>query len=238
MIEVIAARTYWCAPDERILWCSPVKPVPGKIKRVYYDVSGLDERGDRRWTAGKIVGGVASGAAGLALEILSPSDGDAVDNSPPSVPGVVVSGKKRDCLAAARLASWQETGANAERDDKDFVWFLTTHRLALLRFDKRGSAESGDVLGGLRKAVGRYFGGQEETPSSAPQQPELPRPVVCAEFQRQEITSVEKVVLKVRGVKDLPYLRVVLVDGSTIDITEGHDDAKVERLLAMSHGRE
>ncbi|GAA4848301.1 hypothetical protein GCM10025787_33690 [Saccharopolyspora rosea] len=227
-------------PDEKILWCVPIKPVGGKVKRVYYAVSGLDERGDRRWTAGKIVGGVASGVAGLALEVVSPSEGDAVDNSPRSAPWVVVSGRKRDCLAAARLADWQETGANAERGDKDFLWFLTTHRLGLLRFDRAGSTDAGQLLGGLRKAVGRYFGGQEEDPSSssAPQQPELPRPVLCAEIQRQEIASVEKVVQKVRGVKNLPYLRVALVDGSSIDITEGHDDAKVERLLAMSHGRE
>ena len=115
MIEVIAARTYWCVPDEKILWCVPIKPVGGKVKRVYYAVSGLDERGDRRWTAGKIVGGVASGVAGLALDVLDRAAAGAGRDEP--VPGRSRSEPPvlRACLGARFRSS---TGAADLRSDR------------------------------------------------------------------------------------------------------------------------
>ncbi|MER6988231.1 hypothetical protein ABT337_01850 [Saccharopolyspora hirsuta] len=236
MIEVLSARASWCAPDEKILWCHPMESFSGKAKYIFYQVSGLDERGDKRWTAGKVLGGVASGVAGLALEAISPTDGDTGSNTP-SVPRTVVSGQNRDCLAASHLGAWQASGAN-EKYGREFIWILTSHRLGLLEPSVKEPESATGLLGGLKKKISGGSGEQGEQPHRAVQLPAL---TVHAEFPRNIIANIDAVEYKVRG-HEQKYLRVSLADGSTIDLTgrggRMYSASKVDRLLAMTSGRE
>ncbi|MGP4020019.1 hypothetical protein [Saccharopolyspora sp. 5N708] len=238
MIEVLSARAFWCAPDEQILWCHAMKSVGAKAKYVLYQVSGLDERGDKRWTAGKVLGGAAGGVAGAALEIVSPTEDSA---NTPMLPRAVVSGRNRECLAVAQLGSWQASGVN-DKSGREFVWILTSHRLGLLEFSEQksgGGADSG-LLGGLRKKIGGSAD-QQDVEGDQPQPAELPGVTVHAEFPRNIIANIEVVQQRVKG-QERKFLRIVLADGSAIDLSHpgggSVGDGKIDRLLAMSLGRE
>ncbi|RKT86619.1 hypothetical protein SAMN05421805_106272 [Saccharopolyspora antimicrobica] len=233
MIEVLSARAFWCAPDEKILWCHPLEYTAGKAGYVYYQVSGLDERGDKRWTAGKVIGGVASGVAGLALEAISPTD-EASGN--PGIPKAVVSGQSRDCLAASQLGAWQATGVNG-KSGREFIWILTSHRLGLLESSAKESESVAGLLGGLKKKIS---GGSDEQGGSPLRAVQLPTLTVHAEFPRNIIANVSTVEYKVKG-KERKFLRVSLVDGSTLDLTARGESMQsadtVDRLLAMTFGQ-
>ncbi|MER5390976.1 hypothetical protein [Saccharopolyspora sp. NPDC002686] len=229
----MSARAFWCSPDERILWCHPLAPV--STHYVLYQVSGLDEWGDKRWTAGKVLGGIASGVAGTAMEVLSPTEGDSY--STPSIQHAVVSGRDRDCLAVTHLAQWQTSGVNTKGGGREFVWALTSHRLGLLEFAKNES-DGGGLLGGLKKKIG---GSGQDDAGNGQRAVQLPELVVHAEFPRNIISNVAVAEHKVKG-QERKFLRVALADGSAIDLSAPgsgtYSDGKVDRLLAMTFGRE
>ncbi|MEB3367564.1 hypothetical protein [Saccharopolyspora mangrovi] len=232
MIEVLSVREHWCAPDERIMWCLPTKPVGGKARYVLYQVSGLDEAGNKKFTSGKLIGGVASGAAGFALEAAAPSTGD--NASTPSLQKTVVSGG-RNCLAASYLSAWQATGANKSSltswEFSDLTWVLTSHRLGLLQF---GKVDDGRSL--TAELKGRLTGGSRE--ETAPKAVQLPGLTVHAEIPREAIARVEKAGYKIRK-QSRDFLRVRLSDDSTIDLTMGPPLLRgtEDTLLEMTHGR-
>ncbi|SDZ23881.1 hypothetical protein SAMN05216215_105368 [Saccharopolyspora shandongensis] len=234
MIEVLSARAFWCASDEKILWCHPIAPV--STHYVLYQVPGLDEWGDKRWTAGKVLGGIASGVVGTAMEVLSPTEGDSYNT--PSVQQAVVSGRDRDCLAASHLGHWQASGVNTKGGSREFVWVLTSHRLGMLEFAK-GKSDDAGLLGGLKKKIGGSAG--QDDAGGRHRSVQLPGLVVHAEFPRNIISNIDVAQYKVKGQAG-KYLRVTLADGSAIDLTfpgnGSHGGHKIDRLLAMSFGRE
>ncbi|MGW5647148.1 hypothetical protein ACWEV3_41230 [Saccharopolyspora sp. NPDC003752] len=237
MIEVIAARSAWCRPDERILWCTPLKKPQGRQPYVVYQVRGLDESGAKR-AAGAVraLGAVGGFLAEAASEAISPGDAGSTSFAGPYA---VITGGGRDCLAATSLASWQVTNAN--RADRNLLWFLTSHRLGLLEFESgkpETSASVGNVLSGLKNTVGRYVGGADEVPAEPAAEPELPSFTVQAEVPRSEIASMDVITRKLKDSKNLPFLRIALVDGSTIEVSDEHNEKRVQRMLAMSHGQE
>ncbi|TDD38296.1 hypothetical protein [Saccharopolyspora elongata] len=218
-----------------------MKSVGAKAKYVFYQVAGLDERGEKRWTAGKVLGGVASGVAGLALEAISPSDGDSGNNTP-SVPTAIVSGQNRDCFAASHLGQWQASGVN-DKGGPEFVWILTSHRLGLLEFSEKkpDAGAEGGLLGGLKKKISGDSGDGDAAVDQRARTVELPGLTVHAEFPRNIISNIDAAEYKARG-QERKFLRVALTDGSTIDLSSpgssSYNAGKVDRLLAMTFGRE
>ncbi len=98
--------------------------------------------------------------------------------------------------------------------------------------------DAGGVMSGLKTAVGRYVGGTtEERVPDAASPVDLPGFMVHMEIPRNEIASLTTVKQKVGDRKDLPFLRIGLVDGSTIDVSDEHNDERVQRMVAMSHGQ-
>ncbi|GAA0515385.1 hypothetical protein GCM10011581_49220 [Saccharopolyspora subtropica] len=234
MIEVLAARAAWCRPDERILWCTPLRKASGSKRLVLYSVRGLDETGERSGLGSRAFGAVGGFLADAAGEVLSPGDEGSTSFDGPFAR---VTGAGSDCLAVSRLAAWQPTNSNT--GDRNLLWFLTTHRFALIEFEVT-KANGPGALGGLRRTVGRFFGDDgAEAASSAAAEAELPRLKVQAEVPRSEIRSLDIVEHKATSSsRRLPFLRITLLDGSTIDVSDDHDDKRVRRMLAMSHGQE
>ncbi|GGJ06469.1 hypothetical protein GCM10011581_49250 [Saccharopolyspora subtropica] len=237
MIEVLAARGSWCAPNEKILWCQPLTQRAGKF--IHYAVPGLNDFGDPR-KASRMMAEAAVGVAALLVEsLVSPgSDG----TSDPDVPWAVVSGKSRDCLAVSYLASWHASGGNSSsRGDQELFWMLTTHRLGLLDFspwsDGQDSSSSG-LLVGLKKTIGSVWDRDEDP--HADQEPELPAFRVCAEVPRNAIASVEVVEQKIKG-RTRHWFKIVLTDGSVFFLSDPkyfHDKKFFDRMLAMTYGQE
>lgn len=234
MIEVLSARESWCYQDERILWCHPLHSSSAQARYIHYAVSGLDVRGDKRWTAPKVVGGVASGVVGVAIDMVGSGDEGGTE---PTVPQVIVSGKSRDCLAVVPLIQWQASGANA-KDGRDLLWMLTSHRLGLLEFaDVAGSPASGaGLLGGLKKTFDSFAarGGDADSGASV-QETELPGFKVHAEFPRNSVYSIDVVDQDFKSRKMI-RLRITFTDGSSIDIADRKRGEReyAERMLAMS----
>lgn len=238
MIEVLAARASWCAPEEKILWCQPLTHQVGE--HILYAVPGLDEKGEPR-TLSRIAGKAAAGVASFFLEGLL--QGELYEGAYDSyVPWAVVSGKGRDCLAVSYLAEWQANGGNSTGSrDRKFFWVLTSHRLGLLDFTPRNESEgvgSSGLLGGLKKTLGSVWDREEEQPAN--QELELPVPLVCAEVPRAAIASVEVVEQKVKG-RTRHWFKVVLTDESAFFISDSnhfHEKRFFDRMLAMTYGQE
>ncbi len=238
MIEVLAARASWCAPEEKILWCHPMPHKAGQF--VLYAVPGLDEFGKPRKFSRTAVE-AASGAAALFLEALLSQDETGNTAHDQDVPWAVVSGKGRDCLAVSYLAEWQANGGNSTKHrGRTLFWVLTSHRLGLLDFTPRGGSEdsgSSGLLGGLKKTLGSVWDREEQQPAN--QELELPVPLVCAEVPRDAIASVEVVEQKVKGWKR-HWFKVVLTDESAFFIShQKHTEKRFfDRMLAMTYGQE
>lgn len=239
MIEVLAARASWCAPEEKILWCHPMSNSAGQF--VLYAVPGLDEFGKPRKFSRTAVE-AASGAAALFLEALLSQDETGNTAHDQDVPWAVVSGKGRDCLAVSYLAEWRANGGNSTGSrDRKFFWVLTSHRLGLLDFTPRNESEgvgSSGLLGGLKKTLGSVWDREEEQPAN--QELELPVPLVCAEVPRAAIASVEVVEQKVKG-RTRHWFKVVLTDESAFFISDSnhfHEKRFFDRMLAMTYGQE
>ncbi|GAA4618401.1 hypothetical protein [Saccharopolyspora hordei] len=240
MIEVLAARASWCAPEEKILWCHPLTSRGGTGKYIQYAVPGLNEFGEPRKLSRAALE-AATGAASLFFEALLSQGETGETASDSEVPWAVVAGKARDCLAVSHLADWQANGGNsAGFRDRKLFWVLTTHRLGLLDFTPRDSGEgsnSSGLLGGLKKTIGSVWDREEEQPAN--RELELPVPLVCAEVPRNAIASVEVVEQKVKGWKR-NWFKVVLSDGSAFFISHRKHNEKrfFDRMLAMTYGQE
>lgn len=239
MIEVLAARASWCAPDERILWCHPLTREAGKF--VLYAVPGLDDFGERSNTSRKVAEAV-TGVGALFLEAFLAGGESTADSAyGKSVPWAVVSGKDRDCLAVSCLSDWRSGGGNSSsRDDQELCWVLTTHRLGLLDFAEGGKTPdakpASGVFGGLKKTVGTVWGSRDPEGRGT----SLPTPQVCAEITRNAIASVEVVKRKMQG-RVRHWFTLRLSDGSMLYLSDRkyhHEPMFFDRMLAMTHGQE
>lgn len=236
MIEVLAARSSWCAPEEKILWCHPLTAKAGMF--ILYTVPGLDEWGKPR----KVSRTAVEAATGVAAFFLDGLLNQGETTSDKDIPWAVVSGRGRDCLGVSYLADWQARGGNrGSVTDPPLFWVLTTHRLGLLDFTPQDSGEgssSSGLLGGLKKTIGSVWDREEEQPAN--RELELPVPLVCAEVPRNAIASVEVVEQKVKGWKR-NWFKVVLSDGSAFFLSGReyyHEKRFFDRMLAMTYGQE
>lgn len=219
MPGIVARRLL--APGEKLLWATT-------SGRQEFDVPGLNPDGTPK---PGLLSRVASGTAGVVLEVAFAGTEGTDGSSTADRPTLVLIGKSPDALAVAHGFQFREPS----------MWALTTGRLLRAVVVKKPEPEPEPKKKGFLRGVvevGKLVADVVSSPSTnAGVETACPSErTVIAEFPRTQIrgiTLAERNTSKGRQ----PALRIDLVDGSAIDfLPDGTDKAQIERMFALSHG--
>jgi len=226
VIEVVALRAQWTQESEQIRW---VVNAGGKY---LFDVGGLDSNGDPKKGVGARLARGAGSAAGVAvLGAVSGGGGD--DLYFRDAPAVVVAGASADCAAAGMADAYRTCGGRA-------VWVLTDRRFALVRISEAQQEDSGGSLLERARRVGAGLWSREESEPEQRAAAVAPEVEQLAEWPPSAIAHVEAVSRKLGKdyqISKAQYLKVVLADGSGLELAPAREEADIRRLVAMSSGQ-